>query len=168
MRTLAPLFVLNRYAVRKINKAMKKSETANALILLAIILMSFSTFAIAQRLPSKQKGNVRAPTDIKIDGKAGEWDYKFQAYNIASRMFYTVSNDDENLYLTVYLNDRFASGKILQGGLTLTLPPPSKSAGDISVTYPAVPKKFTDEYDRLVSSPRICGLWSCYSLCTFL
>ena len=46
------------------------------------ILFAVITFtATAQKLPNVQATSLRAPANIKIDGKATEWNDKFQAYN---------------------------------------------------------------------------------------
>lgn len=111
--------------------------------------------ATAQKLPSKQKGGLRAPVEIKIDGKVDEWDGAYQAYNPVNRMFYTLSNDDDHLYLTVYLSEEHASSKMMKGGLTFLINSASKGIADVSVTYPAVSKWNTEEHERLVDSPKL-------------
>lgn len=63
-----------------------------------ICLLAF-TNTQAQKLPKVQQASLHAPANIKIDGKATEWEGKFEAYNPGSRVFYTLSNDSENLYL---------------------------------------------------------------------
>ncbi len=92
----------------------------------------------AQKLPAKQDGSLRAPLNIKIDGKATEWDNKFQAYNRATDIFYTLSNDDDDLYLTVQSTDRLISKKILAGGVKFTLSISGKknSPDAIGITFP--------------------------------
>ncbi len=107
----------------------------------AALLISVSAYA--QKLPDKQQGSVLAPANIKIDGKTTEWSDKFQAYNDASRIYYTISNDDNNLYLTARMNDERGNRKALSGGITLTLGPAgknikSKNAKNIAVTYPVI------------------------------
>jgi len=75
----------------------------------------------AQSLPTIQKVSVRAPANLKIDGKATEWGDKFQANNKATDVYYTLSNDDENLYLVVQSKLLDVSNKILMGSITLTI-----------------------------------------------
>jgi hypothetical protein len=107
---------------------------------LSLITMFAATFASAQKLPNVQKESVRAPANIKIDGKAAEWDNKFTAQNSATELFYTLSNDDENLYLTVQAKHKDIVDKIMRGGITLNVTPTlsKKSDGQISVTYPSL------------------------------
>lgn len=71
--------------------------------------------SIAQKLPKVQLNGVRAPLGIKIDGKTTEWNNGFKANNPKNRIFYTMSNDDQYVYLTIRAVDRFASEKALYG-----------------------------------------------------
>jgi len=72
------------------------------LTIICFLMIGF--FANAQKLPEVQTVNLRAPAGIKIDGKPTEWDSKFQAYNKSTNAFYTIANDDDNLYkLRIYM-----------------------------------------------------------------
>jgi hypothetical protein len=74
----------------------------------------------AQKLPNVQTISLRAPAGVKIDGKTKEWNNRFQCYNHATSLFYTIANDDENLYLVIKAIDRDICKKIIGGGITLT------------------------------------------------
>src|ERR1700743_523372 len=99
--------------------------------------------AVAQKLPNMQPSSIRAPANIRIDGKTTEWGNKFQAYNHATDIFYTVSNDDAKLYLTVQAADRLVINKIMSGGITFTIQKSDKKTdkGGISITYPLFEKR---------------------------
>jgi len=94
----------------------------------------------AQKLPNIQKESVRAPANVKIDGKATEWDNKFKAQNGATELFYTLSNDDVNLYMAVQTKFKDVIDKIMRGGITLNVNQTlaKKSSSPISVTYPSL------------------------------
>ncbi len=85
-----------------------------------IILLAV-TSATAQKLPTVQTASLRAPATIKIDGKATEWSNKFEAYNITTEVFYTLANDNQNLYLLLQATDETIIKKIAMGGVTLTV-----------------------------------------------
>jgi hypothetical protein len=106
--------------------------------------MFIAAFAGAQKLPNVQKESVRAPANIKVDGKATEWDNKFKAQNSATELFYTISNDDQSLYLTAQTKHKDIVDKIMRGGITLNVNPTlvKKSDSQVSVTYPSF--DFTD------------------------
>ena len=110
-------------------------------LLLIFVLLSRSFFASAQKLPNKQETGVYAPADIKIDGTAKEWQVQFQAYNHAIETWYTISNDEENLYLIFRSNETEVTQKIITGGITLTISSVDKKSAitPVSITYPVVP-----------------------------
>ncbi|HEY9533699.1 MAG TPA: hypothetical protein VIQ77_04155 [Mucilaginibacter sp.] len=105
-----------------------------------ILLTLFSVIALAvnaQKLPKIQEESVYAPVNIKIDGKATEWDGKFQAYNHATNLFYTIANDDNNLYLVVHATEPNIIYKIINGGITFTINPSGKKNDiGIMIIYP--------------------------------
>jgi len=95
-----------------------------------------------QKLPGTQTASLRAPANIKIDGKTTEWENKFQAYNRNVDLFYIMSNDDDNLYLTLQANDPAIIRHILAGGFTLTVNQSGKKndKSGASITYPIFDK----------------------------
>jgi len=92
--------------------------------------------AYAQKLPNKQEISLRAPADIKIDGKTKEWDNKFQAYNHATDIFYTLSNDDANLYLTIQVTKHEIFWNLIRGGITFSVDRSGKNKDEMSIKYP--------------------------------
>ncbi len=101
-------------------------------------ILSFT--AIAQKLPSVQQASLHAPANVKIDGKATEWNNKFQAYNRHTEFYYTLANNDNNLYLIVQATIPDVIKRILNGGVSLTIIKSGKK-GDKegpSISYPVV------------------------------
>ncbi len=125
------------------------------LVLPALVLNTF--FASAQKLPNVQTSSIYAPADIKINGKTNEWNDNFQAFNKAVEIYYTLSNDDTNLYLTAKVKEREVIDKLLRGGISLIINRENdkKSKNTLSVTYPAiegppmweVANKFSGQYN---------------------
>ena len=95
-----------------------------------------------KKLKDVQATNMLAPGKVKVDGQLGEWNDNFQAYNKATKLFYTISNDDKFLYLTVKSTDATNNTKIVAGGITLSINTDNKKKeeGAYSVTFP-VPAK---------------------------
>ncbi len=85
-----------------------------------IFLLTICLNANAQKLPNIQQVSLRVPANVKIDGKADEWG-ELKAYNKNTQVYYTVSNDLDNLYLIVDAADLTTIKKILAGGITFTL-----------------------------------------------
>lgn len=94
----------------------------------------------AQKLPTVQTTGIRAPANINIDGMPTEWNDKYQAYNSANHLFYTLSNDDKNLYLVVHTTDVIVIRKIIRWGLALTIGAPGKKdmkdPNNLSLSFP--------------------------------
>jgi hypothetical protein len=111
------------------------------------ISLSFTFFLLltvgavsAQKPPNQQRSSVRAPANIKMDGRASEWDNKFQAYSNNTQFYYTVSNDDNNLYLTIHATESGIINRIFKGGITLTVNKngTKKDINGIHITYPLI------------------------------
>lgn len=98
-------------------------------------------FAQAQKLPNVQQASMHLPTETKIDGKASEWNNQFQAYNKTTGIYYTIANNNENIYLAVQATDPHFIQKILSGGITLTIKNADKSnkATPVSIDYLFIP-----------------------------
>ena len=90
------------------------------------VLLSAIAFlqASAQKLPTTQKGSVKAPVNFKIDGKADEWGNKFQAYNKSTDFYYTIANTNDELYLIIQTKEIHVFNKIVDRGLTLSVKNP--------------------------------------------
>ena len=96
-----------------------------------------SSFVDAQKLPNLQKSGLRAPANIKIDGKVADWGNGLQAYNHAIQASYALANDDNKLYLIVSSNHKEVINKMINGGVSLIVNKVRKSAvGGASVTFP--------------------------------
>jgi hypothetical protein len=130
------------YANQLTHVVKKLIGTSTRLLLPALL---FSVFANAQKLPVTQTASVKAPANIKIDGKPTEWNNKFQAYNKAIQAFYTISNDDKKLYLTLQATRKEIINKIINGGVSFTVVKGPKQVlnNGITVTFPVF-----DEKDR--------------------
>jgi hypothetical protein len=116
-------------------------------LLLSLILI-VPTITIGQKkLPKVQQSSIFAPKDITIDGKANEWDQVYQAYHPTNRIFYTISNDNENLYLIITATEAVAIKKMIVDGLTFTIANNSKKkAGKgqtTSITFPFMAVTYT-------------------------
>lgn len=96
-----------------------------------------------KKLPNVQEKSMRAPAATKIDGKRSEWDNKIQAFNRATSISYTISNDDDKLYLLVQAADLDIANKIINAGLTFTINGTGKGhdEGGMAITFPYLYKQ---------------------------
>jgi hypothetical protein len=90
---------------------------------ITLILLSALFFlqVKAQKLPSVQQASVKAPANIKIDGKANDWGNKFEANNSTTELLYTIANDDKKLYLVAQTTSPIVMSRIVNGGIKLII-----------------------------------------------
>lgn len=112
-------------------------------------LICFS--ANAQKLPGVQKTSLRVPANIKIDGKAAEWG-QYQAYNKNTEVYYSIANDDSNLYLIVKAEKPNMIKKSVMAGITLVVNRSVKKndTNSVAITFPLLPHK-----ENLVITTRV-------------
>ncbi len=91
-----------------------------------------------KKLKDIQANNFLAPSPVKIDGKLNDWNGEFQAYNKSTHLYYTLANDEKNLYLVVKTSDMTTKAKIAAGGLTLAINTAGKKKEQdaYSLTFP--------------------------------
>jgi uncharacterized protein YpmB len=108
-------------------------------IMMCIFFTTLVSTVIAQKLPNIQQANIYAPAHLKIDGIANEWNNQFQAYNKTVDIYYSIANDDSNLYLIVRAKNEDIIEKISKGGITLTIG--KKSENNVAITFPMYDEK---------------------------
>lgn len=115
---------------------MKKTLTITALL----ALICAATQAQDKKLKDVQEVSLWAPAGVKADGKLIEWNDSFQAFNKATKLFYTISNDEKNVYLAIKSTDPMNNNKILAGGITIAVNTEGKKKVEntYSITYPVV------------------------------
>ncbi len=89
--------------------------------LTTLFLSAVCLSANAQKLPNVQQVSLRAPVNVKTDGKATEWSNKFEAENAATELFYTIANDDKKLYIVVQTGVETVFNRIANGGIKLVV-----------------------------------------------
>lgn len=97
------------------------TKTLNSVAIIVSLCGLINLSAYSQKLNAVQDGSVWAPLGVKIDGKLNEWGDTFQAYNNATDIFYTMANDDANLYLVIKSTNQANNNKILGGGIDITI-----------------------------------------------
>lgn len=95
--------------------------------------MCIGLSANAQKLPNVQPAGIYAPVNVKVDGKLTEWNNQLEAYNKNTLLYYTMANNNDNLYLVVRTTDYTTIDKILGGGISITI---TGKNGAIAFTTP--------------------------------
>lgn len=122
---------------------------------LAFVFLSTLCFsANAQKLPNVQQVSLRAPANIKIDGNIDEW-RELKAYNKACDIYYTIANDEENIYLTVQAKESGIIEKIFNSGLQFTVNTTGnkKTDGSPAIIFPAYSDPKNKAYIDLDAQP---------------
>jgi len=131
---------------------MKKTFIARSILVAAMLVVVIGLTANAQKLPQIQDVSVRAPDNVKIDGKLNEWpnpllnaqktDGYLNAYNSTIRIYYTIANDDNNLYIVMRGLGTRVVVKSLSDGFTITISHSTdkkgraKAVDNIAVSFP--------------------------------
>lgn len=105
-----------------------------------VLAMATGAAVYAQKGGNIQEGSVRAPLNVKVDGKLNEWNDDFQAVNKTTLLTYSIVNDDNYLYLVLKTADQTASRKITAGGITFTINTANKKKDQdaFKLVYPLI------------------------------
>jgi len=100
---------------------------------LATGLLLIVNIANGQKLPGIQKQSIYASIDIR-----GKGEPLYQAYNKNTQTYYTMANDDKNLYIVIAGDKSNIIGKMIGGGITFTVKDMSgkKPSRPLSTKYP--------------------------------
>ncbi len=104
-------------------------------------LISFLCISLkAQKIPDIQTTALSAPSNLRIDGKAGEWGDTFAADNKRTSLLYSLANDEKNLYLVIKGVGTANINKIMAGGITFNVNTngKKKEKESVSITYPLI------------------------------
>lgn len=110
-----------------------------------LVFNGFFLISMAQQLPDIQNTAATAPTGIRVDGKLLEWNSSFAAENKRTNVFYTLANDEKNIYLVLKSASQPAVSKIMLGGISMTFNLKGKKKGDeaFTITYPVIARNTT-------------------------
>lgn len=108
---------------------------------------------------------VRQITPVKIDARINDWEIPLRFYDDKTKLNYSVTNDENNLYLCMRATDMQTQMKITQAGMQVWLDTTGKNKHSIGISFPlstGVKMKYgeqtgsdspnsdiTDKHDRL-------------------
>jgi hypothetical protein len=119
---------------------------------LFIVLMLVGSVAIFSCNSSKHTKTKRLPgvwqaTPITIDGSNKDWPSPYPEYDDKAQLGYAISNDKENLYITVETGDPATQLKILQEGLTVWIDKTGGKEEQTAINFP-IPNPNKEENTR--------------------
>lgn len=108
------------------------NRTLARLIPICAIQLAVINYCSAQNKSTLQS----PPANITVDGDLKEWGDSLRYYNEDQKLYYTLANDKENLYMAIRINDRSEQMRVLGAGLTLSIDTRGKKKETFSVTFP--------------------------------
>ena len=82
---------------------------------------------------------------VVVDGDPSEWFIPLRFYDADTKLNYTLSNDDEKIYLCVRIVDELSQAKVIRNGLNIWFDTLAKKNKQCGILFP-VPDKGADEY----------------------
>lgn len=73
---------------------------------------------------------------IVVDGQNNDWPSPYPYYDDKAKIGYCVTNDKDNLYITMQTGDRMTVMKILRSGMNVWIDTGGKKGQTISINYP--------------------------------
>ncbi|MBS1646756.1 MAG: hypothetical protein JST67_05405 [Bacteroidetes bacterium] len=83
-------------------------------------------------------------TPVTADGNASEWAVPLRFYDSDTKLNYTLSNDNKNIYLCVRVVDELSQEKIMHSGLNIWIDTLAKKTRRSGILFP-VPDKANEE-----------------------
>src|ERR1700749_4988033 len=75
-------------------------------------------------------------TPVVADGNASEWRIPLRFYDTDTKLNYTLSNDNENIYLCVRIVDELSQAKVIRNGLNIWFDTLAKNNKQCGILYP--------------------------------
>ena len=91
-------------------------------------------------------------TSVKADGDASEWRLPLRFYDSDTKLNYTLSNDNEKIYLCVRIVDELSQAKIIRNGLNIWFDTLAKKNKQCGILYPVPNVNAEDNQDGNGSS----------------
>lgn len=116
---------------------MKNNIRYIGLVVFALLLNS--EIIHAQNINDIPKASL-SRSKIKIDGKADDWASPLKEFNKSTGLSYTITNDDNKLYIIMQASEINTTRKLLLGGITFSLNADGRKKSEelASLTYPVI------------------------------
>jgi hypothetical protein len=92
-------------------------------------------------------------TPVVADGSAGDWTLPLRFSNETYTLQYTVTNDNQNLYVCVLSNDYATQLRILKTGMSIYFDPKGEKNRTIGIVYPIKKQADPDNYRNRNGNP---------------
>src|SRR5215469_7031658 len=99
------------------------------------VLQFIAVSLFAQNKP-EQNTLQPPPAGITVDGSLKEWGDSLRYYNEDKKIYYSLANTKDTLYMAIRINDRSEQTRILHAGLTLSIDPKGRKKETFTITFP--------------------------------
>ena len=96
-----------------------KTKIKNFLVL-SLSIFLFSSLPARSQKKAELITSLWADKPILIDGKLNDWNDSLSLYNDATKLYYNLSNDDENIYLAIKNGAPESLTRILARGISFS------------------------------------------------
>ncbi len=127
-----------------------KTEIKKILILSLSILI-FSSMSARSQKKAELITSLWADKLILIDGHLNDWNDSLTLYNDATKLYYNIANDDENIYLAIKNGSQQSLTRILARGISFTANIEGNKKIPTMITFPVLdrtPGKKLNETER--------------------
>src|SRR6267154_5604685 len=107
-----------------------------SVVALLLSVISIASCGSSKHSKSKKLPGVWQAEPITIDGNNKDWPSPYPEYDQKAMLGYAVSNDKNNLYITVETGDPATQLKILREGLTVWIDKTGKQEQVTAINYP--------------------------------
>jgi hypothetical protein len=105
--------------------------------LLCLITPALLSAVVSDAQGNKTQTVLKAPAaPVTIDADLKEWGDSLQFHNADNNIRYAFTNDKDNLYFAIRLDDRSQAIRVLKAGFTLNIDPKGKKKGAYAITFP--------------------------------
>ena len=73
---------------------------------------------------------------VKVDGKAKEWEIPLRFYDVDTKLNFTITNNDSNLYYCIRITDDKEEMRALKAGMQVWIDTAGNKAKEIGILYP--------------------------------
>ncbi len=116
------------------------------LLVVLVLFISIVSCSSSKHSKSKKLPGIWQVVPITIDGSNKDWPSPYPEYDDKAQLGYAVSNDKDNLYITVETGDPATQLKILRNGLTVWIDKTGENNELTAINYP-IPGDPNEEND---------------------
>ena len=109
-----------------------------------LTVISISLVALSACSPKATLQSSWQATPVSADGNPSEWRIPLRFYDSDTKLNYTLSNDDEKLYLCVRIVDELSQAKVVRNGINIWFDTLAKKNKKSGILFP-VPDRTTEE-----------------------